>query len=140
MQMMDHSKTWQYRVNASPRECLAKFAEAFNTGGRPLRKIAWSLRGTNNGAVAVYKERKGLAKAFAILFSRARRAEQRATGSQVRFDIEAVGGDYTVCMMRLCRRGPRFGVTADAGLIRPYMQAVERAMRQLDPLVQITSN
>jgi hypothetical protein len=140
MQTMDHSKTWRYRVNASPHACLAKFAEAFNTGGRPLWKIDWSLRGTDTGAVAVYKERRGLAKATTIVSSRARRIEQRAAGSQVRFDIEEVGGDYTVCVMRLYGRGPRLGVTADAGLIRPYMHAVERAMLQIDPSAQITSS
>jgi hypothetical protein len=68
-----------------------------------------------------------------------------AVGSQVSFKIEGSDGGGTQCSMWLASSGRSgiaglFGATADANIIRPYMQAVRGELLKLDPQAQIQSS
>ena len=68
-----------------------------------------------------------------------------AIGSEVSFKIEGSNGGRTQCSMWLASSGRSgiaglFGATADANIIRPYMQAVGRELLKLDPQTQIQSS
>lgn len=43
MGLMDHRKTRRLRVGAPAEQCVAKFTEAFTTGGRWMQKIDWRI-------------------------------------------------------------------------------------------------
>jgi hypothetical protein len=64
-------------------------------------------------------------------------AEAKAQGSQVTFEIEGRGPDYTDCAMWMNTQSKTFGFTNDAAVIRPHMQAVAKRLRRLDPSLQV---
>jgi hypothetical protein len=137
MGLLDHRKTWRFRVKASPDECVAKFHQAFSEGGGRLVKAKWSVERRNNAAVAVYEGRKGLGMVGAALSETARNEEAGAIGSEVQFEIEQVDNNHTVCAMWLASRGTKLGITADGRFFRPYMRSVETYLRQIDPSLQV---
>lgn len=140
MGILDHQRTWRYRVQAPPEQCVQQFARAFRRGGGLVARAHWEVRPLRSGAVAVYQGRKGLA-AVASGFSRVQMAEEEgAIGSQVTFEVEAVRDGQTTCAMWLSEMGKRWGFTADARFIRPYMRSVERRLRELDPELQVAKD
>jgi hypothetical protein len=138
--LLDHQRTWQYRVSASPTACVDAFASAFEGGGL-LVKGQWrvSRRGSSE-AVADYQGRGGLVGALSFLSQTGQATETRAKGSQVTFKIEKHEGAHTTCAMWLSSRSTKIGFTDDAAVIRKHMQAVAKRLRQLDPSVQITTD
>jgi hypothetical protein len=141
----DHRRTWHYEVAASPAECIHAFAAAFNGKGRLATKARWSVRSAADSATATYEGRKGIAAAVGILSQTSAQEADTAIGSQVSFKIEGTGGGSTHCSMWLASSGRSgiaglFGATADANIIRPYMQAVGRELLKLDPQAQIQSS
>jgi hypothetical protein len=144
--LMDHRKTWRFRLRATPEQCVAKFTEAFSGSarimvmGRPLNKVKanWSIRRSPSGAVATYEGRAGIGAALGMASSRAQAAEaESALGSEVTFEVEESSGDSTVCAMWLSSNGTMLGTTADARFIRPYLPAVEARLRELDPALEV---
>ena len=144
MGVLDHRRTWRYDVSASPKQCVDAFARAFSGSGGLVLKASWSVSRKGNGAVAVYKGRKGLGALGGALSRTAALEQDTALGSEVSFEIETAGDGRTVCSMWLESSGRAgiagiFGATSDARFIRPYMQAVEKEMLALDPAAQITT-
>jgi hypothetical protein len=137
MGLLDHRKTWRYKVAASPEHCVRGFAAAFSGKGGLVVKAKWSVSQTPNGAVAVYEGRRGFAN-FATALSETAQAEERgAIGSQVKFEIEEQRDGSTICAMWLATRATRLGFTNDGRFFRPYMRAVEAHLRQADPSLQV---
>jgi hypothetical protein len=141
----DHRRTWHYEVAASPAECIRAFAAAFNGKGRLGTKGRWSVRTAADSATATYEGRKGMAAAIGVLSKTSAQEADTAIGSQVSFKIEGSDGGRTHCSMWLASSGRSgvtglFGATADANIIRPYMQAVRGELLKLDPKTQIQSS
>jgi hypothetical protein len=135
--MLDHRRTWHYRVAASEDQCVRAFVNAFSGGGGVLLRAKWDVREEPGGAAAVYKGRKGIIAA-GTLFSQTASAEQEgALGSEIKFEILGQDGDHTICTMWLASRASRMGFTNDARFFRPYMRTVETELRRLDPSAQI---
>lgn len=147
MGIMDHRRTWRFRLRATPEQCVAKFSEAFSGSARitvmglpTLNKVKanWSIRRSPSGAIATYEGRAGIGAALGMASSRAQAAEaESALGSEVTFEVEESSGDSTVCAMWLSSNGSMLGTTADARFIRPYMPAVEARLRELDPTLEV---
>jgi hypothetical protein len=137
MGLLDHRKTWRYKIAASPEQCVRGFVEAFSGKGGHVVKAKWSISRTPKGAVAVYQGRRGFAT-FATAFSETAQAEEQgAIGSEVKFEIEEQGNGSTICSMWLASRATRLGFTNDGRFFRPYMRAVEAQLRQVDPSLQV---
>jgi hypothetical protein len=144
MGLLDHRRTWQYDVDAPPTECVNAFERAFSARVSLLVKAHWGVRRTDTGAVAVYKGRGGLGAASTILSKTSALEHDTALGSEVTFDTERRADARTVCTMWLSSSGRAgvaglLGVTSDARFIRPYMQAVAREMRTLDPAMTVST-
>ena len=138
MGLMDHKRTWRYRVHAAPNDCITQFGNAFKTGGL-TRLGSWDISRTSQGAVATYKGMGGAWGVFrAVGGERSANIEAGAVGSQVRFAIDGTENGYTACSMWLAEHGTSFGFTNDAGVFRRHMQAVQRYLRKLDPDVQVS--
>lgn len=135
--MLDHRKTWHYRVAATEEDCVRAFAEAFSGGGGVLLRAKWDVRTLPNGATAIYRGRKGIMGVATALSETASAEQQGADGSQVKFEIVGPDGNHTICAMWLASFGTRLGFTNDARFFRPYMRAVEDQLRRLDPSVQV---
>jgi hypothetical protein len=141
----DHRRTWNYEVAASPAECVSAFAAAFNGKGRLGTKARWSVRTAADSATATYEGRKGMAALVGVLSQTSSQEADTAIGSQVSFKIEGSDGSRTHCSMWLAASGRSgiaglFGATADANIIRPYMQAVGGELLRLDPQTQVQSS
>jgi hypothetical protein len=135
--LLDHLKTWRYKVAAPPGQCVRGFASAFTGSGGIVLKAKWSVEQTPDGAVARYAGRKGLV-GVVTAFSETAQAEQAgAIGTEVRFEIEEQGDGYTICAMWLASRETRLGFTNDARFFKPYMRAVEAQLRQVDPTLKV---
>jgi hypothetical protein len=137
MGLLDHRKTWRYKVAASPEQCVSGFAAAFSGKGGLVVKAKWSVARTPEGAVAVYEGRKGFATFATALSQTAQAEEQGAIGSEVKFEIEEQSNGSTICAMWLASRATRLGFTNDGRFFRPYMRAVEAQLRQVDPSLQV---
>jgi hypothetical protein len=145
MGRLDHRRTWNYEVAASPEECVRAFVAAFNGKGRLGTKGRWSVRTAADSATATYEGRKGMAAAVGVLSQTSAQEADTAIGSEVSFKIEGSDGGRTQCSMWLASSGRSgiaglFGGTADANIIRPYMQAVKGELLKLDPQAQIQSS
>jgi hypothetical protein len=138
--LLDHLKTWRYKVAASPDECVSGFVDAFSGRGGLFLKAKWSVNRTPKGASAVYEGRKGLVIVATALSETAQSEEAGAIGSEVRFEIEEQGDGFTICAMWLESRATRIGFTNDGRFIRPYMRAVETQLRQTDPSLQVVKD
>jgi hypothetical protein len=136
MGLLDHRKTWRFRITASEEDCISAFTAAFS-GGAHLMKAKWSLEAYDNGATATYQGRAGLMKGLTLLSSRASDEEARAIGSEVTFEVEDISGGRATCAMWLSSKTSTVGFTADGRFFRPYMQAVETHLRSIDPAVQV---
>jgi hypothetical protein len=135
--ILDHRKTWQYRVAASDEDCLRAFAAAFSGGGGVLLRAKWEVRKQPNGAVAIYRGRKGFIGAVTVMSETASAEQQGAIGSEVKFEIVGPDGNHTICAMWLASHASRLGFTNDARFFRPYMRAVEDQLRRLDSSIQV---
>jgi hypothetical protein len=135
--LLDHRRTWRYRVHGSPEQCVAGFTGAFTGSGGLLVKANWDVKRSGNGAVATYRGRSGVAGLMTAFSSTASAEQEGAIGSEVTFEIEQHDGGYTTCAMWLSSRGTRLGTTADGRFFRPYMRAVEDHLRQFDPSLQV---
>ena len=145
MGLLDHRRTWNYEVSASAADCIRAFESAFNGRGGLITKAKWSVRTSNGSATAVYEGRRGLGAAGAIMSKTAAQEGETAIGSEVTFNIEESDGTKTRCSMWLASSGRSgvgglLGATSDARFIRPYMQAVAREVRKLDPGARIYSS
>lgn len=142
---LDHRRTWHYDVAAPPAECIRAFVAAFKGKGGLGTKARWSVRGAADSAVATYEGRAGIAAIAGILSQTSAQEGETAIGSQVTFKVESHDGGRTQCSMWLASSGRSgiaglFGATSDARFIRPYMQAVGRELRALDPQARIQSS
>lgn len=135
--MLDHRKTWHYRVAASEARCIRAFADSFSHGGGVLARAKWDVAERADGAVATYRGRKGVIAAMTALSETASAEQEGAIGSEVKFEIVARDGDHVICAMWLASHGSRLGFTNDARFFRPYMRAVEDELRRLDPQTQV---
>src|SRR5579863_9878893 len=115
MGIRDHRKTWRFRVNGSPQECVAAFRKAFTErgSGGVLVKAKWDVRQSGDRAVAIYRGRAGLVKGVTMLSSRATSEEQAAIGSEVTFEIESTDPSTVTCAMWLSSGSRTFGFTND---------------------------
>jgi hypothetical protein len=136
--IMDHRKTWRFRVNGSPQACIDAFAQAFAEGGGILARGKWDIRRSGKGAVAIYGGRAGLIKGLTMMSATASAEESAAVGSEVTFEIEEAANGTSICAMWLSTRGSRLGFTADGRFFRPYMRAVENRLQQLDPRLSVS--
>lgn len=138
--LLDHRKTWRYRVAATPQDCVSGFIAAFSGSGGFVIKAKWTVTRSSNGAVAVYEGRKGLAVVGTVFSETAQSEEQSAVGSEVRFEIEGNDDGHTICAMWLASRASRIGFTMDGRFFRPYMRAVEDHLRRVDPSLQVVKD
>jgi hypothetical protein len=139
MGIFDHRKTWRFRVNGPPQDCVAAFTDAFS-GGAHIMKAKWDISRSGNGAVATYRGRAGVMKALTVLSSRASDEEAGAIGSQVTFEVEDIADGAATCAMWLSSGSKSIGFTADGRFFRPYMRAVEDHLRQIDPALQVAKD
>lgn len=135
--LLDHRKTWRYRVAGTPEDCVRGFIAAFSGRGGLVIKAKWAVTRSSNGAAAVYEGRKGLAVVGTAFSEIAQSEEQSAVGSEVRFEIEGDDNGHTICAMWLASRASRIGFTMDGRFFRPYMRAVEDRLRRVDPSLQV---
>ncbi|MDA0167074.1 hypothetical protein OM076_42835 [Solirubrobacter ginsenosidimutans] len=144
MGMLDHRRTWEYDVAATPDACIEAFGRAFSGGGGLIR-ASWAVNRTGKGAVATYKGRKGIGALGGVLSKTAAQEQDTAIGSTVTFQINGSTGGRTVCSMWLSGSGRSgigglMGATSDARFIRPYMQAVRSQLLALDASAHVTSH
>ena len=145
MGRLDHRRTWNYEVAASPAECISAFVAAFKGKGGLGTKARWSVKTTANSAVATYEGRAGIASIAGVLSQTSAQEGDTAIGSQVSFKIDRSDRGRTHCSMWLASSGRSgiaglLGATSDARFIRPYMQAVAAELRKIDPQAQIQSS
>ncbi|MDA0167069.1 hypothetical protein OM076_42810 [Solirubrobacter ginsenosidimutans] len=93
--------------------------------------------------MATYEGRKGLG-ALGTMSKTSVHDADSAIGSEVTFQTSGNGNGRTECSMSLSSFGRAgigglLGATSDARFIRPYMQAVEKEIRALDPGARIAS-
>jgi hypothetical protein len=141
MGFLDHQKQWDFIVNATPDACLAAFAGAMaGKSGLNLRKAKWDVSRAGSRAVAEYRGRGGLGAGVAVLSRRVAEVEEVAIGSKLEFKVSNHdrGTGTTECSLWLAQRGTQFGLTADAGFFRSYMNEVERALRAMDQGLRVS--
>ena len=145
MGVLDHKRTFQYESRATPEECVNAFTEAFSArGGMSLVKGAkWAVQRTATGAVARYEGRSGLIGAASMMSRTASHEADTAIGSEMTFEVTGTDGGTTSCSMWLSQEGRAgiggmFGSTADGRFMRPYMRAVGKKLREVDPEVVIS--
>ncbi|MEX2554606.1 MAG: hypothetical protein WEB06_03120 [Actinomycetota bacterium] len=139
MGLFDHSKTWRFSVRASSSDCLSAFVNAFS-GGFHLAAAKWQVERSGNEATATYRGRAGIGKLASSLSSRAASEEEGAIGSGVSFTVEEDENERKTCAMWLSTSSKRLGFTSDARFFRPYMRAVERNLRNLDPTLSLAKD
>jgi hypothetical protein len=136
MGLLDHRRTWRFRVAGSEDDCVMAFQNAFSSGAH-LMKAKWAVEAYSDGATATYQGRAGLMKGLTLLSSRASDEEAGAIGSEVTFEVEDSTDGVSTCAMWLSSRSSTVGFTADGHFFRPYMRAVEDHLRQIDPSLQV---
>jgi hypothetical protein len=144
MGLLDHRRMWHYEVSAPPTDCIQAFVAAFKGRAGLGAKAKWSVRTGSDWATATYEGRQGLGGTVAFLSGTVAQETDTAIGSQVTFQINRANGGRTRCSMALISEGRSgfaglVGHTSDAGIIRPYMQAVAKELRKLDPAATIES-
>jgi hypothetical protein len=140
MGLMDHKRTWRYRVHASPRDCITQFTTAFKTGGLMV-KGNWDVSSTSNKAVATYLGLGGAGQVLRAMSKTAQGVEAGAVGSKVIFEANPGGGEgCTECAMWLSEHGTRMGFTNDAGVIRRHMQAVQKHLQKIDTNLRVVKD
>lgn len=131
--VLDHRKTFYYKVAAKPDACIGAFARAFGSGGGGLLlRAGWTLRRSPDGAVANYEGRKGFGAIGAALSQTSASEQAGAVDSKVQFQIDGEDAGHTYCSMWLTEHGSRFGFVTDGRFIRPYMRSVETELAKLD--------
>lgn len=135
--LLDHRKTWRYRLAATPEQCIDGFARAFSGRGGVVVKAKWEVKRRPTEAVATYQGRKGVTAAVSLFSETAQAEEEGALGSEVRFEVEQSADGRIDCAMWLASRGTRAGFTNDGRFFRPYMRAVEAELRRVDPSLQV---
>lgn len=142
MRLMDHRKTWRFRLHGSSDQCVTAFARAFSKeGGGVLARAKWDVRPSGKGAVAVYRGRSGVIGVATMLSSTASAEQENAIGSEVTFEVEEITADGTAtCAMWLSSGSSTMGFTSDGRFFRPYMRAVEDQLRRIDPAVQVAKS
>lgn len=144
MGLLDHRRQWVFEVAGSPAQCIDAFMRAFTGSGGLVAKASWDLSPTAEGAMAVYKGRRGIGALGSVMSQTVAFEQDTALGSKVTLEVDGSSGGRTQCSMWLSESGRAgiaglFGVTSDARFIRPYMQAVRDEMLVLDPGARITS-
>ncbi len=147
MGLWDHRKTWRFRVNATPDDCISAFTRSFGQRVRvwgfwPV-KCKWILKQENASGgglhcLAIYTGRPYvIPKGRQGFLSTVPSEEHLAIGSTVYFEVEKGTSQSTVCSMSLSPSTKvwRFAV-ADARFIRPYMRRVAKELRSLDPALE----
>lgn len=124
---------WTYDVNGSPDQCATAFFDAFTGRGGLLAKGNWSVSRSSSGAVAVYQGRAGIGAISGGGAGRQAGEMESAIGTKVKFEVEGSTPGRTMCAMRIEARGSTMGFTSDARFFRPYLRAVEKNLRHLDP-------
>jgi hypothetical protein len=137
--VLDHQRTWRFRVNAAPEVCFNAFRRAFSGGGVILR-ARWDIEMRDGDLAAVYQGRGGIMRVVTGMSTTASSEQEGAVGSEVRFTIESAADGQTVCAMWLASRGSTLGLTHDARFIKPYMRAVEAELRLVDPGVAVAKD
>jgi hypothetical protein len=142
MRLMDHRKTWRFRLHGSSEQCVTAFERAFSKeSGGLLARAKWDVRPSGNGAVAEYQGRSGVIGVATMLSSTASAEQESAIGSEVAFEIEGITADGNVtCAMWLSSGSTTIGFTSDGRFFRPYMRAVEDQLRRIDPAVQVAKS
>jgi hypothetical protein len=135
--ILDHNKSWGWKLSADPKDCIQAFINAFLQGGTLLKKAKWEIESDDKSATATYLGRGGLIGGLTSLSQSASSEQDGAIGSTITFQIEEIEDDGTVsCAMWMSSSAGKFGFTADARFMRPYMQAVTGYLAALDPSVQ----
>lgn len=136
MGLLDHRRTFRFRLEATPEQCVDAFLGSFSgrASKNVLIKAKWKTRRTGKGAVATYAGRAGVVVGAVTAMSDHAQAEhQSALGSAVEFEIEEVSGGVVTCAMWMSSGGSgMFGTRSDARFIRPYMQTVQKRLREVD--------
>lgn len=132
LRLLDHRRTWRFRVAAPPAACVQAFNDGFSKQNIVLRG-RWDIDRGPDEATATYKGRGGVMAAVTMLSKTATVEQDGAIGSEVRFTTEQTDDQHTICAMWLASSATKFGFTADARFIKPYMRAVETELRKLDP-------
>ncbi len=145
MALLDHSRTWHFKLDADPKDCLRAFSDALR--GKSLfsaRKANWDISTDINEhglpmAVGSYLGRGGMMKGVTLMSGRASEVEELASGSKLTFSVESHDPDtgMTRCAMWMILTGKQFGLTADAGFYRSYMNDVAKKLAELDPSLQV---
>jgi hypothetical protein len=135
--ILDHRKTFYYKVAGTSEACIAAFQMAFESGGGLLLRAGWTLQRSPGGAVANYEGRKGLGAIGAALSQSAASEQAGAVDSKVQFQIDGEDEQYTYCSMWLAEHGSRIGFVSDGRFIKPYMRSVETELVKLDSEVEI---
>lgn len=136
--ILDHRKTFYYKVAATPEACISAFTTAFGSGGGGLLlKAGWTVQRSSDGAVANYEGRKGIGAIGAALSQSAASEQGGAVDSKVQFLIDAEDGRHTYCSMWLTEHGSRLGFVNDGRFIRPYMRSVESELSKLDSEIEV---
>lgn len=144
MGLLDHRRTWEYEVAASPEQCVAAFMRAFTGSGGLIAKANWDVARTSSGAVATYGGRKGLGALAGVMSRTSAHEQDTAVGSKVTFEAAPSPSGGAHCSMWLSFSGRAgvagiLGATADGRFIRPYMQAVADELRTIDPTLRVTT-
>ncbi len=140
MGLLDHRKTWQFTLKATPDQCLRGFSSVFDgtrKGGPLIARAKWKVGRTPTSASAIYQGRGGVIGAATILTSRGSDEQAGAVGSVVMFETEAGENGRTVCRMWLDLSASTWGFTNDARFLRPYMQRVQHSLAEVDPHVVV---
>ena len=127
---------WTYRVDSSPDQCATAFMDAFAGRGGLIAKGNWSVSRAGSGAVAIYQGRAGIGAITGGGTGRQAAEMESAIGTKVKFEVEGSTKGRVACAMRVEARGSTMGFTSDARFFRPYLRAVEKNLRCLDPSLE----
>lgn len=146
MGVNDHKKQWEFLVRGSVQECERAFMASFD-GGKFGAKGQFEFARDEDPRsgphlAAIYRGRKG-AGAFMASISRTQgKLEDAAIGSSIAFAAEpADNAGQTLCTMWLKSWGKVAGAfTADVGVLRNYMRAVEKQLATIDPKLRVVKH
>ncbi|MEU4676310.1 hypothetical protein [Micromonospora sp. NPDC023737] len=146
MAFLDHRRTWQFTVQATPQDCVEAFITGLTTN-KLLRLLGskWDVRrkvvAGLPSAAGLYRGRTGAGAAAAILSRRSDEERQAALGSELSFRITGHDAESgrTRCAMALTRSTQvMFFFIADARFLRAAMNRVAAQLRSVDPTMTIT--
>ena len=122
--LMDHRKTWNFTMKASPGECLEAFRQGVaDAENSRLRKCRWSVRVSGERGTATFEGPRGLKFGNAEL--------KKSIGSTIEFVAE-LDGTATSCAMWVGEATMTFGIIPGAPFFKDLMRAVEARLRSLD--------